>query len=47
MIMCTPFIVSVYQGGPAIFDTVARVWYFGFRTMRAARERADQLNKGA
>ena len=40
------FIATHYKGKPAILDTVARVWYLGFRTMRDARERAEQLNKG-
>ena len=43
--MCA-FIATHYKGKPAVIDTVARVLYFGFRTMRAARERADQLNRG-
>ena len=43
--MCT-FIATHYKGKPAVLDTGARVWYFGFRTMRDARERADQLNRG-
>lgn len=41
-----PFRACQYQGKPAILDTVARVYYFGFRSMRAAQDRAAELNRG-
>lgn len=39
------FIVTTYEGKPAILDTVARVYYFGFKTKAAAVKRARELNK--
>jgi hypothetical protein len=41
-----PFSVTTYQGRPAIYDQVARVYYFGFKSMAAARERCRALNEG-
>ncbi len=35
-----------YHNKPAIFDTITHVYYFGFKTMKQARERAEQLNNG-
>lgn len=41
-----PFLATTYRGKPAVYDTTARVYYFGYGSMRAAREQADALNKG-
>lgn len=38
------FVATTYEGKPAILDTVAHVFYFGFRSMTAARARARALN---
>lgn len=38
------YIATTYEGKPAILDTLARVYYFGFRSMSAARARAKELN---
>lgn len=35
-----------YQNKPAVFDSKARVYYFGFRTMAQARKKAQELNEG-
>lgn len=43
----TAYRATTYQGKPAILDTKTRVYYFGFKTMTAARQRAQQLNAGA
>lgn len=40
------FLATTYQGKPAVYDTVARVYYYGYRTHREAREKAEQLNRG-
>lgn len=40
------FVATTYQGKPAVLDTVARVYYFGYRSMKAAREKAEALNNG-
>ena len=42
----TTYIVTTYKNKPAILDTHTRVYYFGFKTMTAARKRAQQLNSG-
>lgn len=41
-----PFVATTYQGKPAVFDMVARVYYFGFRSQEAARKKAADLNAG-
>lgn len=38
------FVVYTFEGKPAILDTVANVWYTGFKTYQEAQERADALN---
>ena len=40
------FIATTYQGKPAVLDTKSKVYYFGFRTIEAARRKADDLNAG-
>lgn len=40
------FTPTHYKGKPAVYDTVARVFYTGYKSMRAARERAEELNSG-
>lgn len=40
------FCVTTYNGRPAVYDKVARVFYTGFKTYMAARKRADALNNG-
>ena len=40
------FIATQYKGKPAIYDKQARVFYFGFKTIRAAAIRARELNSG-
>ena len=40
------FTWTLYRGKPAVYDTVSRVFYTGYRSMRAAREHADALNSG-
>lgn len=37
------FVATHYKGRPAVFDTVARVYYVGFSSMRKARRRAEAL----
>ena len=44
--MQTVYEACRYQGKPAVFDRVTRVFYYGFKTMRAAKTRADSLNRG-
>lgn len=38
------FTATHYRGKPAVYDTTARVYYYGFASMAAARERAGELN---
>lgn len=38
------FTATHYRGKPAVYDTVARVYYYGFKTMAEARARAAALN---
>ena len=38
------FTACTYKGKPAIFDKVARVYYFGFKTAAQAQSRARELN---
>lgn len=33
-----------YKSKPAIFDTVTRIYYFGYKSMKQARTRAKELN---
>lgn len=40
------FIATRYQGKPAVLDTVARVYYFGYRSMDEAARAARDLNEG-
>ena len=40
-----PFRATTYKGRPAVIDTVARVFYFGFRSMADARRKAAELNR--
>jgi hypothetical protein len=40
-----PYTATTYKGKPAILDTVSRVYYFGFSSMREARTRAMELNE--
>ena len=40
------FIATHYEGKPAVLDTVARVYYYGFKTMMQAIKKAEALNKG-
>lgn len=40
------FVVYTFEGKPAILDTVALVWYTGFKSYRGAQEKADIFNKG-
>ena len=39
-----PFTVTSYKGRPAVYDTVARVYYTGFASYVAAQKRCDELN---
>ena len=39
------FIATTYQNKPAVLDTKTNVYYFGFKTMNKAKEKALQLNK--
>ena len=39
------FVACTYRGRPAVLDTRARVYYFGFRNMAHARQRAAELNE--
>jgi hypothetical protein len=41
------FTATHYKGKPAVFDTVSRVYYYGYKTMQAARNHAAQLNSGS
>jgi len=43
----TMFQACIYKGKPAVFDTIARVYYFGYRTMEDAKKKAHDLNTGA
>ena len=40
------FAASHYKGKPAVYDLDTHVVYTGYRSMKAAREHAAQLNKG-
>lgn len=40
------FSATHYKGKPAVFDRVARVFYTGYKSMRAAHQHADDLNNG-
>lgn len=40
-----PFIASTYQGKPAVYDTVAKVFYT-CSSKKRAKEWADELNSG-
>lgn len=40
------FTWTLYKGKPAVYDTVARVYYFGYKTMTEAMQKAQTLNKG-
>ena len=39
-----PFSATIYKGRPAIFDSVTRVFYTGYKTQEDARRHAEQLN---
>lgn len=39
------FIATTYQNKPAVLDTKTNVYYFGFKTMYKAKEKALELNK--
>lgn len=40
------FTWTMYRGKPAVFDTTARVYYTGYKTMREAIKHAEELNTG-
>jgi hypothetical protein len=39
------FIATTYKGKPAVLDTKTRVYYFGYKSMKEARDKATELNK--
>lgn len=39
------FVTTMHNGKPAIFDTIAKVYYTGFKTYAEARQKADELNR--
>lgn len=39
------FVATLYKGKPAVYDKIARVFYTGYKTMKEAREKAEELNK--
>lgn len=41
-----PFIKAIYKGKPAVYDTVARVFYTGYRSHMEAVHHANALNNG-
>ena len=40
------FVATHYQVKPAVFDTVAHLYYTGFKTMAAARKKVEELEAG-
>lgn len=40
------FSATHYKGKPAVYDSRSRVYYYGYKTMREAREKAAALNEG-
>lgn len=42
--MNKPFRATTENGQPVVFDTVARVTYYGYSSMQTAIDHADELN---
>ena len=40
------FTVTIHNGKPVIYDTIARVLYTGFKSWSQAQRRANLLNEG-
>ena len=40
------FVWTMYRGKPAVYDTQARVFYTGYKTVGEARQKAADLNEG-
>ncbi len=41
-----PFIATIYKGRHAVFDSVTRVFYTGYKTHMAAVRNAEEQNSG-
>lgn len=44
--MKNPFVAMIYQGKPAVYDKDTAVFYYGFKSLNAARAKALALNEG-